>query len=43
MDGKGCGSSEIACCKHTLIPWFYKLLDDYTTNAIEMKVSCDQK
>ena len=41
-DGKGCGSSETACCQRNLIPWFYKPLTHSTTNAIEMRVCCDQ-
>ena len=41
-DGKGCGSSETTCCQRDLIPWFYKPLTHSTTNAIEMRVCCDQ-
>ena len=41
-DGKGCGSSETICCQRDLIPWFYKPLTHSTTNAIEMRVCCDQ-
>ena len=41
-DGKDCGNSEVSCCKRTLIPWFYKSLSHSTTNAIEMRVCCDE-
>ena len=41
-DGKNCGSSEVNCCKGPLIPWFYKSLTHSTTNAIEMRVCCDE-
>ena len=41
-DGKDCGRSETDCCKRPLIPWFYKSLTHSTTNAIEMRVCCDE-
>ena len=41
-DGEDCGSSETTCCQHDLIPWFYKSLTHSTTNAIEMRVCCDE-
>ena len=41
-DGKGCGSSETACCQRSLIPWFYKSIGYYTTDYIEMRICCDQ-
>ena len=41
-DGKNCGSSEIDCCKRTLIPWFYKLLSSSTADSVEMRICCDE-
>ena len=41
-DGEDCRTSETNCCKRTLIPWFYKSLSHSTTNAIEMRVCCDE-
>ena len=41
-DGKDCGSSETNCCQRSLIPWFYKSFGYSTTDAIEMRVCCDQ-
>ena len=41
-DGKDCGSSETACCRHALIPWFYKSIGYYTTDYIEMRICCDE-
>ena len=41
-DGKNCNSRETYCCQRTLIPWFYKSLTHSTTNAIEMRVCCDE-
>ena len=41
-DGKGCGSSETACCKRPLIPWFYKSLTYSTADSVEMRICCDQ-
>ena len=41
-DGKGCGSSETACCQRPLIPWFYKSLTYSTADSVEMRICCDQ-
>ena len=41
-DGKGCGSSETACCQRPLIPWFYKSLTNSTADSVEMRICCDQ-
>ena len=37
-DGQNCRSSEAACCKRPLIPWFLKKLDHTTTDYIEMRL-----
>ena len=41
-DGKSCGSSEIGCCKPSLLPWFYKTLGYATMDSIEMRICLDQ-
>ena len=35
-DGEGCGSLEGECCNG--LPWFYKQLDEHTTDNIEMRI-----
>ena len=34
---------EEACCNVTGIPWFHKLLNQPTTDYIELRVCCDQE
>ena len=41
-DGKQCGLIEEACCNVTGIPWFHKVLNQTTTDYIELRVCCDQ-
>ena len=41
-DGKGCGSLEGACCAAPGLPWFYKTLDNVTTDYIELRVCGDE-
>ena len=37
-DGHNCRSSEAACCKRPLIPWFHKKFGYTTTDYIEMRL-----
>ena len=41
-DGKDCGSYETECCQVPGIPWFHKVLDNPTTDNLELRVCCDQ-
>ena len=41
-DGKQCGLIERACCNVTGIPWFHKVLNQPTTDYIELRVCGDQ-
>ena len=41
-DGKDCGSYETECCQAPGIPWFHKVLDNSTTDNLELRVCCDQ-
>ena len=40
-DGAGCGPDS-TCCSFNTPPWFYKELSSPTSDAIEMRVCCDQ-
>ena len=35
-DGKSCDSSKAACCTNSMMPWFYRVLDDMTQDDIEL-------
>ena len=41
-DGQQCGPIEEACCSVPGIPWFNKVLDESTTDDIELRVCCDE-
>ena len=41
-DGKQCGLIEKACCNASGIPWFHKVLQQPTTDYIELRVCNDQ-
>ena len=41
-DGEQCGLIEQECCNVTGIPWFNKVLEQPTTDHIELRVCCDQ-
>ena len=40
-DGEGC-SPDYGCCSHKCPPWFYKELDECTSDPIEFRVCRDQ-
>ena len=42
-DGQQCGQIEEACCSVPGIPWFNKVLDESTTDDIELRVCCDEE
>ena len=37
-DGKGCGTTEVACCQRPGMPWFHKLFNYSTTDYIELSI-----
>ena len=37
-DREGCGSLEEDCCNDNGLPWFYRKLDEQTTDNIEMRI-----
>ena len=39
-DGQQCGGGEAPCCTHPNMPWFIKILNETTTEDIELRV-CD--
>ena len=41
-NGEECGLVEEMCCNVTGIPWFHKLLQQATTDYIELRVCCDE-
>ena len=41
-DGEGCGSLEEDCCNDNGLPWFYRQLDEHTTDNIEMRICGNQ-
>ncbi len=41
-DGEGC-SPDYGCCNHKCPPWFYKELDECTSEFIEFRVCRDQR
>ena len=41
-DGKGCGAVEQGCCDRPGMPWFHKVLNQSTTDHVELRVCADQ-
>ena len=41
-DGQQCGPIEEDCCSVSGIPWFNKVLNESTTDDIELRVCCDE-
>ena len=41
-DGQHCASEEAPCCTHTNMPWFLKMLNETTTEDIELRVCGDE-
>ena len=39
-DAQQCGPLEQGCCSVPDIPWFNKVLDESTTDDIELRVCC---
>ena len=41
-DGEGCGVLEKECCDAGGLPWFYKQLQERTTDSIEMRICANE-